>query len=113
MAIKDYLGFEHARNKRNAAVYEQLIRLAYAREGSSIMTLTGHHLTFELDGDLSTENEIPSADCMMFDHEIMGRVFGSRAIAIMQGLAAVPCDQRDAILAYEVAKVSVKEREHA
>lgn len=111
MAVKDYLGYEHARNKCNAAVYERLIKLAFAREGSSIMTLTGHHLTFELDEDLSTENEIPSADCMMFDHEIMGRVFGVNAVQIMRHLAALDCEARDKALAEYVE--SVMEVEHA
>lgn len=102
MAVKDYLGYEHARNKRNAAVYERLIKLAFQHEGASIMTLTGHHLTFELNGDLQTENEIPSADCMMFDHDIMTRVFGRRAIPLMMRLASVPCDIRDEILRSEL-----------
>lgn len=101
MAVKDYLGYELARNKRNAAVYERLIKLAMQREGQ-VQTLTGHHLTFELNQDLGTENEIPSADCLMFDHDIMGRVFGKRAVSIMQRLAAVPCDVRDVLLAAEV-----------
>lgn len=91
-AIKDYLGYENARNRQHADLYQALVQIAY---GADCDVLTGHHVTFEKHGDISTENEIPSADTLIFDHEIMGRVFGENAIPLMQKLAAVPCDQRD------------------
>ena len=97
--IKDYLGYEHDRNKRNAALYERLIKAALAVQGhNNVAVLIGHHLTFELDGDLQTENEIPSADCLMFDHDFMGAVFGDAAVPIMRYLAETGCDKRDALL---------------
>lgn len=98
--MKDYLGFENARNKRNAGMYERLIRQAIRNMGDErpVAVLAGHHLTFELDGDLSTENEIPSADTLLFDHEFMGAVFGGEAVEIVVMLASVPCDERDAML---------------
>lgn len=98
--MKDYLSFENARNKRNAALYERLIRQALHKPGyvTNVSVLIGHHITFELDGDLSTENEIPSADCLMFDHELMTAVFEDEAVEIMVMLASVPCDERDAML---------------
>lgn len=98
MAFKDYLGFENQRNKENADLYTRLIRAAIGKD-RNVAVLIGHHLTFELDGDLDTENEIPSADCLMFDHDLMRAVFGpERYINIMRDLASVPCDQRDAML---------------
>lgn len=92
--IKDFLGSENARNKRHAALYSAILKAAIGK----CDVLIGHHLTFEINGDLETENEIPSADCLMFDHGIMGAVFGDRAVAIMQHLAATPCDSRDEVL---------------
>lgn len=105
--MKDFLGFENARNKRNAGMYERLLKQALHNlrnfrsdlpYTSTVSVLIGHHITFELDGDLGTENEIPSADCLMFDHELMGAVFGDEAVEIMVMLASVPCDERDAML---------------
>jgi hypothetical protein len=93
---KDYLGAENARNKRNASLYERLLKRAI---GENVAVLVGHHITFEIGGDLSTENEIPSADCLMFDHDIMTAVFGDRAIPIMHELVHLTCDERDALLA--------------
>lgn len=95
--MKDYLGFENARNKRNAATYEKLMKKALKHDACAV--LIGHHLTFELDGDLETENEIPSADCLMFDHDLMTAAFGpDRAVSIMRYLASLPCDMRDVVL---------------
>lgn len=94
--MKDYLGYENARNKQHAAMYTAMITRAC---GSNAAVLIGHHLTFELGGDLETENEIPSADCMLFDHFIMGKVFGAHAVSVMCELARVPAELRDAKLA--------------
>lgn len=98
MSLKDYLTFENARNKRNAGLYERMIKLALG-SGVKVAVLVGHHLTFEIDGDLATENEIPSADCLIFDHEFMGKIFGGAAISVMQRLASLPVERRDAELA--------------
>jgi hypothetical protein len=95
-SFKDWLGFENNRNKRNAALYERLIKRAIGAE--HVAVLIGHHLTFEINGDLSTENEVPSADCLMFDHFLMGRVFGKHALNIMRNLASVDCEARDTML---------------
>ena len=110
MAEKDWLTSENARNKAHASLYTAIMHRAF---GASAEILIGHHLTFEEGGDLSTEDEIPSADTMMFDHDIMGRVFGANAVAIMRQLASVPVSQRDAVLAHawemvELATTSVR-----
>lgn len=96
--MKDYLGFENQRNKSNAALYERLLKVALKRD--DVAVLIGHHITFELGGDLSTENEIPSADCLMFDHDLMTSVFGEKAVQIMRVLASLPCEHRDATLKF-------------
>lgn len=97
--MKDYLGFENDRNKKHAEIYTRLLKRAIKRD--DVAVLIGHHITFEIGGDLETENEIPSADCLMFDHELMTSVFGAdRALPIMRALVSVPCDHRDALLKY-------------
>lgn len=99
MALKDWLGCENARNKKYAGLYVGIMKRAFGViTQKEPEVLIGHHLTFELNGDLETENEIPSADCLMFDHYIMQQVFGDKAVSIMQHLAATPCESRDPVL---------------
>lgn len=102
--IKDWLGAEHARNKEHAALYVEIVKRAIGKlTGRQVEVLIGHHITFELgcNGalDITTENEIPSADCLMFDHTIMRAVFGINAVPLMMHLASIPCEERDAELA--------------
>jgi hypothetical protein len=103
--MKDYLGYENARNKAHAGLYVAIMRAAF---GADCEVLIGHHLTFEQGGKLETENEIPSADCLMFDHEVMKRVFGSNAFNIMRALASVPAEKRDSVLQTEFDAIQVK-----
>lgn len=92
--VKDYLSYENTRNKTHAALYERLMRAAFGE----CAVIVGHHLTFEKNGDLTTENEIPSADTLIFDHEVMKAVFGGQAKSIMMHLASVPAEERDLLL---------------
>lgn len=92
--MKDYLSFENARNKEHAQLYINLIQRAM----SGCAVFIGHHLAFELNGDLATENEIPSADTLLFDHDIMTAVFGNDAKVVMRKLAEVPVGDRDTLL---------------
>lgn len=97
--LKDWLTCENARNKQFAKLYVAIMKRAFGViTQQEPEVLIGHHLTFEINGDLETENEIPSADCLMFDHYIMGKVFGDKAVSIMQHLAATPCESRDGVL---------------
>lgn len=98
--VKDYLGEENQRNKRHADLFQKLLQLAF---GANVDVLVGHHLTFEVHGDISTENEVPAADTLLFDHDIMGKVFGSDAVPLMQRLAATRCEQREEIVRAELA----------
>lgn len=94
--IKEYLGEESVRNRNNGQLFTALVREAY---GCDHAVLIGHHICFQRGSDISTENEIPSADSLIFDHTIMGNVFGTQAVPIMQRLAALDCDNRDQRLA--------------
>lgn len=91
--MRDYLGEENRRNRSNAALYTKLIKKVFDVDG----VLVAHHLVFEKGS--APVYEIPSADSLMFDHEIMGKAFGERAVDIMRDLASVPVDERDAKLA--------------
>jgi hypothetical protein len=93
---KDYLTYENQRNRTHAQIYETLIKKAL---GAKWVVLTGHHFLYERDGDVNTEGEIPSADTVLFDHDIMTAVFGNEAINIMSDLARVPCSERESVLA--------------
>lgn len=90
--MKDYLSSENARNKAHAASFTKLMQLAFG----DCQCFIGHHLSFEQGGDLSTENEIPSADCLLFDVEVMTKVFGPNDGRYhMVTMATMPCEQRD------------------
>jgi hypothetical protein len=92
--MKDYLEFENTRNKASAALFEHMLKIAFGE----CQVMVGHHIGMEFQGDLQTENEIPSADTLIFDHDIMRKVFGDDAVEFMQRLAAVPCNQRESLL---------------
>lgn len=92
---KDYLGYENDRNKKNASLYTAILQKAW---GTETDVLIGHHLCTEQNKDLKTENEIPSADTLIFDHQVMGKVFGGKSVAIMMSLAARPAETRDGLL---------------
>lgn len=96
---KYWLQAENDRNTHHGDVFIDLIRRAFGNE----VVMVGHHFVFEpqtaMDAhDLSRLNEIPSADTLIFDHEIMGSVFGAGAIPLMIRLASVPAESRDALL---------------
>lgn len=93
---KDYLGTEQARNKVAAAMFETMIKMAFGDDND---VMVGHHIGFEVHGDIKTENEIPSADCLLFDHTIMNRIFGERAHDVLIHLALTPCEERDSLAA--------------
>ena len=94
--VKDFLTVENQRNKDHAQLYVDLVQRAY---GCNNAVLIGHHIVFEADGDITTENEIPAADTLLFDHEIMTAVFGEdKAMRLMSNMAVTPVEHRDALL---------------
>jgi hypothetical protein len=102
-----YLQAENDRNTHNGMLYIQLIQRAF---GADEVVMVGHHFVFEPKADmqalnLHTLNEIPSADTMLFDHDIMGAVFGNEARFVMAHLAMTPRGDRDTVLAAELAKL--------
>lgn len=103
--LKDWLGYENARNKKWAQLYTDIMKRALVVEQQHCEVLIGHHLTFEIDGVIASENEIPSADTLIFDHLIMQRVFGRDYLFVMLDLALTEVGQRDARLATHFAHV--------
>lgn len=93
---EDFLTVENVRNKDNAQLYVDMVKQAL---GSDWDVLIGHHIMYEKNGDVTTEGEIPSADTLIFDHTIMGSIFGDDLFPILQELAIVPPGMRDVRLA--------------
>lgn len=105
---KYYLQAENDRNTHHGPVFIDLIKRAF---GVDEVVMVGHHFVFEPQQamqkfDLSKLNEIPSADTMLFDHDIMRAVFGDRALEIMARLSQTPAESRDAIVQTELSKLN-------
>lgn len=101
---KYWLQAENDRNVHNGPIFIDLIKRAF---GVDEVVMVGHHFVFEPQSsmtalDLTKLNEIPSADTLLFDHEIMGEVFGDRALAIMIECAQTSCDERDSVIRREL-----------
>lgn len=93
--IFKYLSGEGKRNRHNADLFQALLCIAW---GDNCSVMTGHHVAFLFDGDLTTEDEIPSADTLLFDLEIMGAVFGQERDAMLQHIALLPREEREAVV---------------
>src|SRR5579862_402488 len=94
--MKYYLAAENERNAAGHLIFEKLLRLAF---GSEQQVISGHHFMLAPDGKIELGvNEIPSADTAIFDHLIMKRVFGDKAINVMIACARKPVEERDAEL---------------
>lgn len=100
-----FLGPEGERNRKNAALFQRLLRKAWGE----CEIIVGHHIGYEFAGDLDTEDEIPSADTLLFDHDIMQAVFGDQAMALLARIAVLKPYDREievvrALDALEAAK---------
>lgn len=97
---KYWLQAENDRNTHNGALFIDIIREAFCVDE---VVMVGHHFVFEPQEvmqklDLTKLNEIPSADTVLFDHDIMGAVFGPVSGIVITQLAMLPVTngQRDA-----------------
>lgn len=89
---KYWLQAENDRNTHHGALYVDIIKAAF---GIDEVVMVGHHFVFEpaqamAAQDLSKLNEIPSADTVLFDHDIMGAVFGPVSSLVIPALAKLP-----------------------
>lgn len=109
---KYYLQAENDRNTHHGQVFIDILKRAF---GFDEVIMVGHHFVFEpaeamKNLDLAHLNEIPSADTIIFDHDIMKEVFGDNFMQVIHECADVPCDQRDAVLKAHLDKLpAIKE----
>lgn len=97
--------WENDRNAASRALFTEILKEAYGIDQSII----AHHLVYvKTVDDYTVVEEIPSADALIFNHEIMRKLFGDGFLNVLQTLACEPCETRDAKLAefYEGRKVA-------
>lgn len=87
---KNYVVDEYERNLSAKLLYTALLKSAY---GPDAVVMVSHHITVMLPD--STVHEIPSADTILFDHDIMRKAFGTRSLAIIGELSRVPANMRE------------------
>lgn len=103
MQVKDYWLDEASRNRANRPLYIRMVRALY---GPGCEVFVGHHINFRLSGDdAGEENEIPSADTLLFDHGIMAANFGTDAPRLMAILAGLAPGEREAAVEKELARL--------
>lgn len=89
-----WLDIETKRNIDNIDLFEAMIREAY--DGVTTV-VAGHHIMFLRDGH-PVPYEIASADTLIFDHGVAGRIWKESSISVLALLAAESPAGRDALL---------------
>jgi uncharacterized membrane protein len=93
--------YENDRNGENSDLYKAIIREAYGVTD----VICGHHLVYQVedkraDGFTYTfVEEVPSADTLIFDHEVAKKLWGDHWESVLTQLALTPIAARDAKLA--------------
>lgn len=88
---RNYVTDEYQRNVDSRTLYTTLLKHAF---GSDAVVVISHHILVKLADE--TVHEMPSADTVLFDHDIMGRVFGTKARTYMASLAVTLPGAREA-----------------
>lgn len=92
--------YENDRNGENSALYKAIIREAFGVSD----VICGHHLVYQIedkrsDGFVYTfVEEIPSADTLIFDHDIARKIWGPTFKKVLVLLALEPAETRDMLL---------------
>lgn len=91
--------YENDRNSENAATYKAIIREAYGVTD----VICAHHLVYvkveNRDGfDFQVVEEVPSADTLIFDHDVALKIWGDDFQHHLIQLALEPIATRDALL---------------
>lgn len=92
--------YENDRNGENAPLFKAIIREAYGVTD----VICGHHLVYEVreqraDGFTYEQiQEIPSADALIFDHDVAQKIWGDKWKSILTILAMTPVAERDKLL---------------
>jgi hypothetical protein len=87
-----YLPGEGKRNRSNADLFLLMLCIAWEED---CQVMTGHHIGFMFDADLSTQDEIPAADTLLFDHEVMAQLFPQDYQEVMLHLATLRRYERE------------------
>lgn len=93
--------YENDRNGENSDLYKAIIREAFGVTD----VICGHHLVYQVedkraDGFTYTfVEEIPSADTLIFDHDVALKIWGVSFKSRLVKLALEPIATRDALLA--------------
>ena len=97
--------YENDRNADSKDLFKCIIREVYGTENREMDVIIGHHLSYEwrekrADGFIYTfVQEIPSADTLIFDHDVAKKLWGAQWRSIIYMLAVEPCATRDQLLA--------------
>lgn len=101
--MKDWLSSETNRNRRNARLFALALRLAYGKDQEISIA---HHMTYGK--DVEQEEEVPSADTLLFNHDFMELLFGFNAQHVMDELCRVRHEDRDAKFASYLADANYR-----
>lgn len=89
--------YENDRNAENSKLFSDIIKEAYNVD----QVIIAHHLVYVIqdtdkDGfNIQVIEEVPSADSLIFDHEVAEKIWGPSYLVILQELASLPQVQRD------------------
>lgn len=92
--------YENDRNGENQELYKAIIREAFGVTD----VICGHHLVYQVedkrpDGFTYTfVEEIPSADTLIFDHDVARKIWGDDFKLVLVQLACEPIATRDQLL---------------
>jgi hypothetical protein len=93
--------YENDRNAENSKLFSDIIKEACEVD----QVIVAHHLVYvKQDTDekgfkIQIVEEIPSADSLIFDHEVAEKIWGPNFHEVLADLATTPLPQRDAKLA--------------
>lgn len=92
--------YENDRNAESRDLFKAMIREAYGVKD----VIVAHHLVYETeetrkDGfKYQIVEEIPSADTLIFDHDVAKKLWGAGYLDVIVQLAKEPCATRDKLL---------------
>jgi hypothetical protein len=92
--------YENDRNADSRELFKAIIREVY----NVTDVIVAHHLTYvavdHRDGfDYQIVEEIPSADALIFDHDVARKLWGAKWQSVLTRLALEPVATRDKLLA--------------
>lgn len=98
--IKIEGAYENDRNGEHSALFKAIIRECFGVKD----VICGHHLVYQIeekreDGFTYTfVEEIPSADTLIFDHDVAKKLWGTDYLHNLIALACEPVETRDRLL---------------